>query len=1087
MAVIPIRNRLLQSKYIRMVMKMFFILSIFLLLLLLTVSLVLYSKRDRIYQMVIEELNAKVVGYVTIDKVSISPFRQFPYISIDLKHAVLYEEERHLDSLVYFQDIYAGFNVYDLIKGDVIVKKLALESGFVKMEKDTQDQFTLVNALAPVEHDTDSVEEVFLIDMKGIYISNTHLLERNVPGQKYLDVYCDRVKSTFFSHDDTIRLTLRGDLILHHYISHDVVYFKDKKMSMEVGMDVDLERGMVVMHPGKLQLPYGHLQFKGSIDFKNDIDMDLQLEGEKQSFDALISLLPEDIMEDLHQFKADGDMFFKGVIQGKALHQSPHIQFEFGCVQTELTKRGNSSKISDIRFEALYSSGEDNTLESSFIQLKNFYAKPGSGVLRGSFLLTNFLRPIVQMDFHARIDLQEVGEFYRVEGLRKGSGLLTADITLDEFVGPDSAIHMATRLSDGSSSRVVLKDVMIDHEAMQHVVQQLNGVVKLVGDDVQMDGVSLLFGKSDIKLRMAFKNISAFIHGQSAPVDISIHGESNALYFDDILTEQQKKDKHVLSDEVIRNAEMDIDVVSSSLDLKRYKMFPTAHIYCRKLKGELKHYPYPISQFYAHMYTCDTLLDIQKVAFRIADNDLEFRLKMTNPYALVDTNSQSRITFETGLYSNKLDIKQIANYRGHSLLDSGIDSLLEQELFKEVSLRGSGHFYPNSLVQQGMFIGDFQIDEFRGGINQWPQLKDTRGRLVFTRDGHVKLKDFHTLIGKSDFSGELFFKHLQTDQETFIEGSLKGQRWDIDDLTQYTGPPVAATSADAKGGNSYHDSGFNLFTLPFPVAKMKVEVGSLVYHKYHLEQIKGVASTDQKHNIFIDTFYFRAAGGEIGMKGRLNGEDKDNIFAVLDINLHHIDIHKMFYKLDNFGQDYLIQENVSGIVSARIKSRMKLHTDLTVDMSDMKCDMDVVIDNGSLKNFGPMEAMSDFLGNKNLHNIRFGRMENRLNFSNGKLNIPQMQLNTTIGYIKITGQQRMMDYMQYEIQVPLSLVRQAGWQMVKNKLGRSRTKTDEDHLSAAEQEIISSQTGLIKGYVTFTMTSEHGSDFDIKMGKMRKE
>lgn len=97
-----------------------------------------------------------------------------------------------------------------------------------------------------------------------------------------------------------------------------------------------------------------------------------------------------------------------------------------------------------------------------------------------------------------------------------------------------------------------------------------------------------------------------------------------------------------------------------------------------------------------------------------------------------------------------------------------------------------------------------------------------------------------------------------------------------------------------------------------------------------------------------------------------------------------------------------------------------------------------------------------------------------------------MQLNSSLGYIKLAGMQNMTEYMEYEIQVPLSLVRQAGWNMVKSKLLRSKSKSSEKEMQDVEQEIISSQSGVVKGYLTFTMVSVAGSDFDVKIGKSNK-
>ena len=59
--------------------------------------------------------------------------------------------------------------------------------------------------------------------------------------------------------------------------------------------------------------------------------------------------------------------------------------------------------------------------------------------------------------------------------------------------------------------------------------------------------------------------------------------------------------------------------------------------------------------------------------------------------------------------------------------------------------------------------------------------------------------------------------------------------------------------------------------------------------------------------------------------------------------------------------------------------------------------------NGVLVNFAPMQAMSSYFKDKNLNMVRFDTLRNTLLFKNGTLFIPDMNINSSLGYMEIAG------------------------------------------------------------------------------------
>jgi hypothetical protein len=200
-------------------------------------------------------------------------------------------------------------------------------------------------------------------------------------------------------------------------------------------------------------------------------------------------------------------------------------------------------------------------------------------------------------------------------------------------------------------------------------------------------------------------------------------------------------------------------------------------------------------------------------------------------------------------------------------------------------------------------------------------------------------------------------------------------------------------------------------------------------------------------HFYIDTLGMNVAGGWVGMRGHFNGSDPKKIYFRSRIRFVDVDIEKMMIKLDNFGQDYTINKNIKGRLNGQIKSRLLVHPDLTPIINDSEAQLDVQIYNGSLIDFGPMQAMAGYFKDKNLRNVRFDTLRNKLTFKNGVLDIPSMNINSSLGFMEVSGKQYMDMKMEYYLRIPLKMVTQVGF---KSLFGKKQEEIDPDQVDAIE-------------------------------------
>jgi hypothetical protein len=326
-------------------------------------------------------------------------------------------------------------------------------------------------------------------------------------------------------------------------------------------------------------------------------------------------------------------------------------------------------------------------------------------------------------------------------------------------------------------------------------------------------------------------------------------------------------------------------------------------------------------------------------------------------------------------------------------------------------------------------------------------------------------------MGHSDFNVDLHYNFHNGKQHKKNRLSIISQFLDVDELSNYNPPPTDSLTQAVD-----HDAAFSLYDLPFSDMDFSFQVGSLNYHAHILENFNAKFHTSKDHMVHIDQLDFVTAEGAMKMNGYLSGKDKKHIYFSPNITAKHVDIDKLMLKFDNFGQDHLVSENLHGYFNGSITGKIHLHADLVPKIDDSKIIINMLVTEGRIEKFAPLSALESYFEDKNVSKIRFDTLQNEITFDRGTIIIPKMTINSTLGFLEISGTQIMNERldMDYEIGVP--------WKMIKNvaanKLFRRKKKDEE-----AEDEIQYKKENAKFVYVTVKGGIE---DFKVNVGKKKR-
>lgn len=174
---------------------------------------------------------------------------------------------------------------------------------------------------------------------------------------------------------------------------------------------------------------------------------------------------------------------------------------------------------------------------------------------------------------------------------------------------------------------------------------------------------------------------------------------------------------------------------------------------------------------------------------------------------------------------------------------------------------------------------------------------------------------------------------------------------------------------------------------------------------FYAEKAKA-SLTLQEKDWSIDHVSFYHAGGAITGSGQLYQRSQKSSAIKADVQMQHINIKDLFYGFSNFGQNGLTSANLRGILdaSAHINTLIN-NNDGSIIPRSMTGTIDFSLKDGAIINHKGLEEMKLlFLKNRDMSNIRFAELKDRIDIKPEYLYINKMEIQSTAVSMYLEGQ-----------------------------------------------------------------------------------
>ncbi|HIO73621.1 MAG TPA: hypothetical protein EYN38_11010 [Flavobacteriales bacterium] len=164
---------------------------------------------------------------------------------------------------------------------------------------------------------------------------------------------------------------------------------------------------------------------------------------------------------------------------------------------------------------------------------------------------------------------------------------------------------------------------------------------------------------------------------------------------------------------------------------------------------------------------------------------------------------------------------------------------------------------------------------------------------------------------------------------------------------------------------------------------------------------------------------FEAMGGSVSALGVIDGTSNSSILITCDADIIGIDITKLFYQFENFGQSTITDRNLKGRADVTVQLASVWDLELKPDMDKIYAKADITISRGELLDFKPMMALSEHIEVSELKHVRFSTLQNEIEIKNRNIYIPRMEIKSTALNVTASGIHGFDNHIDYKIRVYL--------------------------------------------------------------------
>ena len=411
--------------------------------------------------------------------------------------------------------------------------------------------------------------------------------------------------------------------------------------------------------------------------------------------------------------------------------------------------------------------------------------------------------------------------------------------------------------------------------------------------------------------------------------------------------------------------------------------------------------------------TDNTVVDITNGHLQIDNEPFDFRLLVKKPVSAMFVDAAAK---------GKLDLSQVSSF---AKLEKG--TTIAGLLNADVSIKGNVNDLEKQQYQNFFASGTIGLNRFNYTSADYPNgIKINTLNTKFT-PAKIEIADLNGEYLKSNFNGSgqinNLLNYLFSGKPLSANLALNADKINLNEWMGVEADTIAATPASAP------------FVVPANLdVILNTKVDQLHYDKIDINNLTGSLKIEDEA-VKLNSVHGNALDGDITINGSYSTkENKEKPAIAMNYNVDKVDIQKTFYAFNTVQKLMPVGKFLAGKLSSALTANGKLGEGMNVDMSTLSGNGNVLLIEGFLSKFAPLDKIASTLNVTQLQQISMKDVKTYFEFSNGKLLVKPFTVKIKDIEMEIGGLQGFDQSLDYTInlKLPRALMGTQGNQLVNN-------------------------------------------------------
>uniref|UniRef100_UPI002FDD1B9B AsmA-like C-terminal region-containing protein n=1 Tax=Chitinophaga sp. TaxID=1869181 RepID=UPI002FDD1B9B len=420
-----------------------------------------------------------------------------------------------------------------------------------------------------------------------------------------------------------------------------------------------------------------------------------------------------------------------------------------------------------------------------------------------------------------------------------------------------------------------------------------------------------------------------------------------------------------------------------------------------------------------------TIVDVPQAHLEMDDSPVDFRLMIKTPVSdlYLDAAAKGRLDLAKVAQVVKFEKgTQLAGILDADLQARGYMSAIEKEQYE--TFHAAGKVSVADLA--------YKSKDYPDGVN-------VHSMLMSFNPKNVTVTDFKGQYLGTNFSanGELNNFLAYVFRNDALNGRLAMEADQIN-LNKWMASGEETTPAKAAD---------TLAAVPFAVPNnldfiLQAQAGKVIYDKLDLNNLNGTLYVRDEAVIMKD-IKANALQGSMKIDGSYSTKnDKNNPDILISYDVKELDVQETFKTFNTVQKLMPIGQFLSGKMSSQLTMTGKLGKDMSPVLNTLTGDGNLLLIQGFLKKFAPMDQLANQLNVSALKDISIRDIKNYFAFQNGRMTVNPFRVKMNNFNMLIGGSHGFDQTMDYTMQLalPRALLGQQGNSLVNNLVKQANNK-----------------------------------------------